>query len=90
MAALGVGVLVRGHGWQRLLSAVPIGGAVAYHTLNNYAAQHNESTDALHWLETLDAEPRNRSSGLAATFQQPHSSQVIQILCETRKPSKRP
>ncbi|MFG2405044.1 hypothetical protein ACGFR8_12060 [Streptomyces brevispora] len=55
MAALGVGVLVRGHGWQRLLSAVPIGGAVAYHTLNNYAAQHNESTDALHWLETLDA-----------------------------------
>ncbi|MEU1468589.1 PrsW family glutamic-type intramembrane protease [Streptomyces sp. NPDC005761] len=55
MAALGVGVLLRGRGWQRLLSAVPIGGAVAYHTLNNYAAQHSESTDALRWLETLDA-----------------------------------
>lgn len=55
MAALGVGVLLRGRGWQRLLSAMPIGAAIAYHTLNNYAAQQNESTGALRWLEKVDA-----------------------------------
>ncbi|MEU8626747.1 PrsW family glutamic-type intramembrane protease [Streptomyces sp. NPDC048669] len=55
LAGLGVGVLLRGRGWIRLLAAVPVAGAIGYHTLNNYAAQHYDVIGAVHWLEKLDA-----------------------------------
>ncbi|MFJ2418255.1 PrsW family intramembrane metalloprotease [Streptomyces brevispora] len=55
LAGLGVGVLLRGRGWIRLLAVVPVAGAIGYHTLNNYVAQHYDATGAVQWLEKLDA-----------------------------------
>ncbi|MFI6862356.1 hypothetical protein ACIBKZ_21105 [Streptomyces sp. NPDC050421] len=55
LAGFGVGVLLRGRGWTRLLAVVPVAGAIGYHTLNNYAAQHYDATGAVLWLEKLDA-----------------------------------
>ncbi|MFJ2707753.1 PrsW family glutamic-type intramembrane protease [Streptomyces sp. NPDC087428] len=55
LAGLGVGVLLRGRGWTRLLAVVPVAGAIGYHTLNNYVAQHYDATGAVQWLEKLDA-----------------------------------
>ncbi|TQJ87376.1 PrsW family intramembrane metalloprotease [Streptomyces sp. SLBN-31] len=53
MAGLGAGLLWRARGWVRLVSALPVAAAVAYHTVNNYAVQEPASR-AAHWLESLD------------------------------------
>ncbi|MGW2236081.1 RNase A-like domain-containing protein [Streptomyces sp. NPDC001759] len=53
MAGLGAGLLWRARGWVRLVSALPVAAAVAYHTVNNYAVQ-KPTSQAAHWLETLD------------------------------------
>ncbi|MGW6208163.1 CdiA C-terminal domain-containing protein [Streptomyces sp. NPDC055089] len=55
LAGLGVGVLLRGRGWIRMLAVVPVAAAIGYHILNNYAAQHDDATGAVYWLEKLDA-----------------------------------
>ncbi|MFB7560716.1 CdiA C-terminal domain-containing protein [Streptomyces brevispora] len=55
LAGFGVGVLLRGRGWIRLLAVVPVAAAIGYHTLNNYVAQHYDATGAADWLEKLDA-----------------------------------
>ncbi|MFF5495174.1 PrsW family intramembrane metalloprotease [Streptomyces aquilus] len=52
LAGLGVGVLWRARGWWKPLALLPLGAAVAHHTLNNYAATHAR-TPADDWLENL-------------------------------------
>ncbi|MFD8305768.1 RNase A-like domain-containing protein [Streptomyces sp. NPDC059690] len=53
MAGLGAGLLWRARRWARLVSALPVAAAVAYHTVNNYAVQEPTGR-AAHWLESLD------------------------------------
>ncbi|PWI17768.1 PrsW family intramembrane metalloprotease [Streptomyces sp. Act143] len=52
LAGLGVGVLWRASTWWKALALVPLGAAVAHHTLNNYAATHAR-TPADDWLDNL-------------------------------------
>ncbi|SNX63723.1 protease prsW family protein [Streptomyces sp. TLI_55] len=52
LAGLGVGVLWRARGWWKPLALLPLGAAVAHHTLNNYAATHAR-TPADDWLANL-------------------------------------
>jgi hypothetical protein len=54
MAGLGAGLLWRGRGLLRLLSALPIAAAATYHTVNNYAVQ-KPTSQAADWLESLDS-----------------------------------
>jgi hypothetical protein len=53
MAGLGVGLLWRTRGAVRLLSALPVVAAAAYHTVNNYAVQ-KPTSQAAQWLDSLD------------------------------------
>ncbi|MBE8474123.1 PrsW family glutamic-type intramembrane protease [Streptomyces justiciae] len=53
LAGLGVGVLWRARGWWKPLALLPLGAAVAHHTLNNYAATHAR-TPADDWLENCE------------------------------------
>ncbi|MER5444871.1 PrsW family glutamic-type intramembrane protease [Streptomyces sp. NPDC002764] len=53
MAGLGVGLLWRVRGWARLLAVLPVLGAAAYHTVNNYVVQEPTSP-AAHWLDSLN------------------------------------
>jgi hypothetical protein len=53
MAGLGVGLLWRTRGRVRLLSALPVVAAAAYHTVNNYAVQ-KPTSQAAQWLDSLD------------------------------------
>ncbi|MFI8530438.1 PrsW family glutamic-type intramembrane protease [Streptomyces aquilus] len=52
IVGLGVGVLWRARGRWKPLALLPLGAAVAHHTLNNYAATHAR-TPADDWLENL-------------------------------------
>ncbi|MER6027017.1 PrsW family intramembrane metalloprotease [Streptomyces sp. NPDC001851] len=52
-AGLGAGLLWHTRGGLRLLSVVPLAATAAYHTVNNYAVQ-KPTSQAAHWLETLN------------------------------------
>ncbi|MFR0352832.1 hypothetical protein [Streptomyces sediminimaris] len=54
MTGFGAGLLWRARGRLRLLCALPITAAAAYHTLNNYVVRHPASP-AANWLEPLDS-----------------------------------
>ncbi|AUA16522.1 hypothetical protein GTZ89_16990 [Streptomyces sp. SID8382] len=54
LTALGVGVLLRGRGWTRVLSLLPVAVATSHHMLANYAAARPADQDAQSWAGTLD------------------------------------
>lgn len=54
LAALGIGVLVRGRGWFRFLCLPLVAAPTAHHMLSNYAAQHSTDRDATSLLDALD------------------------------------
>ncbi|MGW7688543.1 hypothetical protein ACWGMA_06580 [Streptomyces asiaticus] len=54
MAALGVGVLLRGRGWARALGVLPLAAASGLHMLTNYAAAHPLDRDAAERVDTFE------------------------------------
>lgn len=54
LTALGVGVLLRGRGWIRVLSLLPVVAATSHHMLTNYAAARPADQDAQSWADTFD------------------------------------
>ncbi|MFE5162646.1 PrsW family intramembrane metalloprotease [Streptomyces sp. NPDC056697] len=54
LTALGVGVLLRGRGWIRLLSLLPVVVATSHHVLTNYAAARPADQDAQSSADTFD------------------------------------
>ncbi|MEU1802257.1 PrsW family intramembrane metalloprotease [Streptomyces sp. NPDC019937] len=54
LAALGVGVLLRGRGWARLLGLLPPVAASVLHMLTNYAAAHPADRDAASRVEAFE------------------------------------
>lgn len=54
LTALGVGVLLRGRGWVRALSLLPVAVATALHMLTNYAAQRPSDRDVTSMVDTCD------------------------------------
>ncbi|WP_413100118.1 PrsW family intramembrane metalloprotease [Streptomyces sp. Inha503] len=54
LTALGVGVLLRGRGWIRVLSLLPVAAATSHHMLTNYAAARPSDQDAQSWADTFD------------------------------------
>ncbi|AGP58305.1 hypothetical protein M271_34465 [Streptomyces rapamycinicus NRRL 5491] len=54
LTALGVGVLLRGRGWVRALSSLPVAAAVSHHMLTNYAAARPADRDARAWADVFD------------------------------------
>ncbi|MFI6440001.1 RNase A-like domain-containing protein [Streptomyces sp. NPDC050759] len=54
VAGFGVGLLWRARVWMRPLSVLPVAAAAAYHAVNNYAIQ-KPTSQAAHWLDSLDA-----------------------------------
>ncbi|WP_162003871.1 PrsW family glutamic-type intramembrane protease [Streptomyces antimycoticus] len=54
LAALGVGVLLRGRGWARALGVLPLAATSALHMLTNYAAAHPMDPDAADWVDTFE------------------------------------
>ncbi|MCO8303548.1 PrsW family glutamic-type intramembrane protease [Streptomyces sp. RKCA744] len=54
LTALGVGVLLRGRGWVRALSPLPVAAAVSHHMLTNYAAARPADRDARSWADAFD------------------------------------
>ncbi|MEU1803022.1 DUF6883 domain-containing protein [Streptomyces sp. NPDC019937] len=53
-AALGIGVLLSGRGWFRLLGPPLVAAATAHHMLSNYAAQRPTDHDATSPVDTFD------------------------------------
>ncbi|WP_143645223.1 PrsW family glutamic-type intramembrane protease [Streptomyces antioxidans] len=54
MAALGVGVLLRGRGWARALGVLPLAATSGLHMLTNYAAAHPTDRDAAERVDTFE------------------------------------
>ncbi|MFF7653622.1 RNase A-like domain-containing protein [Streptomyces sp. NPDC007983] len=54
LAALGVGVLLRGRGWTRLLGVLPPVAASVLHMLTNYAAARPADRDAVSRVEAFE------------------------------------
>lgn len=54
LTALGVGVLLRGRGWVRALSPLPVAAAVSHHMLTNFAAARPADRDARSWADAFD------------------------------------
>ncbi|MYX61429.1 PrsW family intramembrane metalloprotease [Streptomyces sp. SID8382] len=54
LAALGVGVLLRGRGWTRVLGVLPLAATSGLHMLTNYAAAHPMDRDAAERVDTFE------------------------------------
>ncbi|MET7937798.1 PrsW family intramembrane metalloprotease [Streptomyces sp. NPDC005322] len=54
LAALGVGVFLRGRGWMRALGLLPLAATFALHMLTNYAAAHPLDRDAASRVDTFE------------------------------------
>ncbi|MER7875581.1 PrsW family intramembrane metalloprotease [Streptomyces solisilvae] len=54
LAALGVGVLLRGRGWTRVLGVLPLVATSGLHMLTNYAAAHPMDRDAAERVDTFE------------------------------------